>query len=204
MPEPPRAAREPRFFETAADVRRWLEKNHATETELLLGFLKKKPGRTSLTYFEALDEALCFGWIDGVKRSLDEDRYCQRFSPRTARSVWSFINVRKVEALEAAGRMAPAGRKAFEALDAKRTGIYSFEQRKSPTFDRPALRTFRARPRAWAFFEAQPPGYRRLVQFWVMSAKKPETRQRRLARLIGDCQAGRRVGILAKPEKKKP
>jgi uncharacterized protein YdeI (YjbR/CyaY-like superfamily) len=203
MPKPPKAAPKPSFFETAADLRRWLEKNHAKETELLVGFLKKKPGRTSLTYFEALDEALCFGWIDGVKRSLDADRYCQRFSPRKAKSVWSLVNVRKVEALAAAGRLAPAGLKAFEARDAKRTGIYSFEQRSALTFDREATRTLRARPDAWRFLEAQPPGYRRLVAFWVMSAKKPETRQRRLARLIEDSAKGRRVGILARPEKKK-
>ena len=174
------AAPKPLFFDDAAAFRRWLEKNHAKETELLVGFLKKKPGRTSLTYFEALDEALCFGWIDGVSRSLDADRWYQRFSPRKPKSIWSLVNVRKVEPSRRPGRMAPAGRKAFEARDEKRTGLYSFEQGKRPTFDR-AVPAFRAKPGAWAFFQAQPPGYRRLATFWVMSAKKPETRQRRLA-----------------------
>ena len=201
MPKPPHAAREPLFFDDAAAFRRWLEKNHATETELLLGFLKKRPGRTSLTYFEALDEALCFGWIDGVKRSLDADRYCQRFSPRKPKSIWSLVNVRKVEALKTAGLMAPPGLKSFEARDAKRTGLYSFEQRKTFHFDRASAKTFRSNAPAWTFWSAQPPGYRRLTTFWVMSAKKPETRQRRLERLIADSRAGRRVGILERPKK---
>lgn len=203
MPKPSGAAPKPLFFDDARAFRRWLEKNHATKTELLVGFLKKAPGRTSLTYFEALDEALCFGWIDGVRRSIDGDRWCQRFSPRQARSVWSRINIRKVESLRAAGRMAPAGLKAFEARDEKRTGLYSFERSKRIDFDRVSTRALRARPGAWRFFQAQPPGYRRLMTFWVMSAKKPETRQRRLERLIADSNAGRRVGILARPEKKK-
>ena len=204
MTKPRRATRKPLFFDDAAAFRRWLEKHHATETELLVGFLRKKPGRASLTYFEALDEALCFGWIDGVKRSVDADHWCQRFSPRCLKSIWSLVNVRKVESLITAGRMAPAGLKAFEARDAKRTGIYSFEQRKQFRFDRESARTLRARPEAWAFFQAQPPGYRRVVTFWVMSAKKPETRTRRLTRLIEDCATGRRVGMLSRPAGKKP
>lgn len=198
MPTKPAAAR-PVFFETAADFRRWLEKHHATKTELLVGFLKKKPGRTSLTYFEALDEALCFGWIDGVRRSLDADRYCQRFSPRKAKSTWSLVNVRHVERLEKEGRMAAPGRKAFEARDETRTGLYSFEQRRQFAFDREATRAFRAKPKAWAFFRAQPPGYRRTATFWVMSAKKEETRRRRLAQLIDDSAKGRRIGMLSRP-----
>jgi uncharacterized protein YdeI (YjbR/CyaY-like superfamily) len=190
------------FFDDAAAFRRWLEKNHASEKELLVGLLKKTPGRASLTYVEALDEALCFGWIDGVRRSLDAQRYCQRFTPRKAKSVWSAVNVRKVEILIARGRMAPAGLKAFEARDASRMGLYSFEQRQAPAFDRDAARAFRARPRAWAFFQGQPPGYRRTATFWVMSAKKPETRQRRLGQLIDDSASGRRLGLLSRPQRK--
>ncbi|HEY3349153.1 MAG TPA: YdeI/OmpD-associated family protein [Thermoanaerobaculia bacterium] len=198
------AAPEPVFFETAADFRRWLEKNHAKATELFIGFLKKAPGRSSLTYFEALDEALCFGWIDGVRRSLDAERWFQRFTPRKAKSVWSLVNVRKAEALVALGRMAPAGLEAFESRDERRTGLYSFEQGKAPTLGRLDLRAFRARPKAWAFFQAQPPGYRRTATFWVMSAKKPETKHRRLAQLIEDSAKGRRLGMLSRQAGKKP
>jgi uncharacterized protein YdeI (YjbR/CyaY-like superfamily) len=203
MPTKPAAAK-PVFFENAADLRRWLEKNHATATEVFIGFLKKAPGRSSLTYFEALDEALCFGWIDGVRRSLDAERWFQRFTPRKAKSVWSLVNVRKVEALAAAGRMTPAGLAAFEARDEKRTGLYSFEQGKAPTLGREELRVFRAKAKAWAFFQAQPPGYRRTATFWVMSAKQPETKHRRLAQLIDDSAKGLRLGMLSRPEGKKP
>jgi uncharacterized protein YdeI (YjbR/CyaY-like superfamily) len=198
------AAAKPVFFEDAAGFRRWLEEHHANETELIVGFFKKAPGRTSLTVFEALDEALCFGWIDGVRRSLDADRWYQRFTPRKAKSVWRVVNVRKAEALVAAGRMAPAGLEAFEARDAKRTGLYSFEQGKALTLGRAELRAFRTRPKAWAFFQAQPPGYKRTATFWVVSAKKPETRQRRLQQLIDDSAKGRRLGMLSRPEKKAP
>jgi uncharacterized protein YdeI (YjbR/CyaY-like superfamily) len=198
MPKKP-AAPKPVFFDDAAALRRWLEKNHAAATELFIGFLKKAPGRTSLTYAEALDEALCFGWIDGVRRSLDGDRWYQRYTPRKAKSTWSLVNVRHVERLEKEGRMATPGRKAFEARDEKRTGLYSFEQRRQFAFDREATRAFQAKPKAWAFFQAQPPGYRRTVTFWVMSAKRPETRQRRLRQLIDDSAKGRRIGMLSRP-----
>ncbi len=194
----------PVFFENAADFRGWLEKNHASATELLVGFHRKAPGRTSLTYSEALDEALCFGWIDGVRRSFGDGRWTIRFSPRKAKSIWSLVNIRHVERLEKEGRMAAPGRKTFEARDAKRSGVYSFEQRRVATFDRETTRAFKARPKAWAFFESQPPGYRRIATFWVMSAKKPETRQRRLAQLIDDSANGRRLGMLSRQETKAP
>jgi uncharacterized protein YdeI (YjbR/CyaY-like superfamily) len=194
----------PVFFDDAAAFRRWLENNHAKATELLLGFEKKSPGSASLTYPQALDEALCFGWIDGVRRSLGDGRWTVRFSPRKPKSTWSLVNIRHAERLRKEGRMAAPGLKAFDGRDRARSGLYSFEQRSALTFDREAVRTFRARPAAWRFLQAQPPGYRRLVTFWVMSAKKPETRQRRLARLIADSDAGRRVGILARPARKKP
>lgn len=197
----PKAAPEPVFFDDAGALRRWLEKNHAQAAELFIGFLKKRPGKKSLTYAEALDEALCFGWIDGVRRSLDESRWYQRFTPRKAKSIWSLVNVRHVERLEKEGRMAPPGRKAFEARDESRTGLYSFEQRKAPAFARAEEQAFRSNPKAWAFFQAQPPGYRRTATFWVVSAKKPETRQRRLAQLVADSANGRRLGLLTRPEK---
>ena len=168
MPKPP-AARpsEPVFFPDAAALRRWLEKHGATATELFVGFFKKTTGRQTLTYLEAVDEALCFGWIDGVSRSLDERRFVQRFTPRKAKRVWSLVNVRKAEALIGAGRMAPAGGKAFESRDPSRTGLYSFEQDKTPTLGPRERKALKAKPTAWAFFNAQPPGYRRTAAHWV-------------------------------------
>ncbi len=202
--KPSDRALKPVYFESAAAFRRWLAKHHATETELFVGFLKKSSGRRSLTYVEALDEALCFGWIDGVRLSLDAHRWVQRFTPRKAKSVWSLVNVRKVEALVAAGRIAPAGTRAFQAREERRTGLYSFEQGQEPKLGRAELRAFRAKAKAWAFFQAQPPGYERTATFWVMSAKKPETKHRRLAQLIEDSAKGRRLGMLSRPERKKP
>jgi uncharacterized protein YdeI (YjbR/CyaY-like superfamily) len=202
MPTKPAAAR-PVFFDDAAGFRRWLEKNHAKEAELVVGFHPKSPGR-AFAYREALDEALCFGWIDGVRRSLGYGRWTIRFTPRKARSTWSLVNIRHVERLEKEGRMAPSGRKAFEARDTKRSGIYSFEQRKEAAFDREATKAFEAKPKAWAFFQSQPPGYMRTATFWVMSAKRPETRHRRLQQLIDDSAKGNRLGMLSRPEKKAP
>ena len=197
MPNAPAApASEPVFFEDAAALRRWLERHGDTARELLIGFLKKAPGRSSLTYLEALEQALCFGWIDGVRRSLDAERWVQRYTPRKPRSVWSLVNVRKAEALVARGRMAPAGMRAFEARDPHRTGLYSFEQGKAPALGPMERKAFKAKPKAWAFFLAQPPGYRRTAAYWVVSAKKDETRKRRLMRLIADSAAGRRLAML--------
>jgi len=196
MPKPA-AASGPVFFEDAAALRRWFEKHAATEIELLIGFLKKTTGRQTLTYFEALDEALSFGWIDGVKRSLDAERWFQRFTPRKPKSVWSLVNVRKAEALVAAARMAPAGLAAFEARETRRTGLYSFEQGKEPRLGAEETKVFRSRPKAWAFWSAQPPGYRRTASYWVVSAKKQETKERRLRQLIADSAAGRRLAMLA-------
>jgi uncharacterized protein YdeI (YjbR/CyaY-like superfamily) len=141
---------------------------------------------------EAVDEALCFGWIDGLVKGIDGERYKQRFSPRKPGSIWSTINIGKVKALEAAGRMTRAGLAAFEGRDTKRTGVYSFENR-DVTLSTAYEQRFRAQRKAWAFFSAQPPGYRRISAFWVMSAKREETRERRLAQLIARSAAGERV-----------
>ena len=187
-----KAARTPTFFADPADFRRWLEKNHASATEFWVGYNKKASGRGGMTYAQALDEALCFGWIDGVVNTIDRDRYMQRFSPRKPGSIWSNINVRHVARLKAAGKMSAAGLAAFAARDPKKTGIYSFEQ-KNPKFSAAALQTFQASPKAWKFWEAQPPGYRRLITHWVTSAKQEATRERRLARLIAACIAQRRI-----------
>lgn len=201
-PAVPKALK-PVFFETAAEFRRWLESNHETETELLVGFHPKAPGRT-FAYPEALDEALCFGWIDGVRRSLGDGRWTIRFSPRKPKSIWSLVNIRHVERLTREGRMAQPGLNAFDGRDRTRSGLYSFEQRKALELDREATKAFKAKPKAWAFFQSQPPGYRRTATFWVVSAKKPETKHRRLAQLIDDSAKGRRLGMLSRPEKKAP
>jgi uncharacterized protein YdeI (YjbR/CyaY-like superfamily) len=181
-----------RYFKTAAEFRRWLAAHHATETELLVGFYKKASGQPGLSYKEAVDEALCFGWIDGIKKRVDEARYTHRFSPRKAHSIWSNVNATRLEELIAAGRVAKPGLEAWQRRDPKKTGIYSFENRPK-TFDPALERTFKTEKAAWAFFGAQPPGYRRLMTFYVMSAKQPETRARRLATLIKSSAEGKRI-----------
>lgn len=173
----------PIFFRSASYFRRWLETHHGTATELWVGFYKKDSGKRGMTYAEAVDQALCFGWIDGVKRRVDEHGYTHRFSPRQSNSVWSKINIERAESLKRRGIMQPRGLEAFDKRDPARSGIYSFENR--PKRFAPALdRRFRTNTKAWAFFQAQPPGYRRLMIFMVMSAKQDETKERRLARLI--------------------
>jgi uncharacterized protein YdeI (YjbR/CyaY-like superfamily) len=192
--ERPGAAAKPIYFRTAEAFRGWLVKQHATAREVVVGFYKKDSGRCGLTYPEALDEALCFGWIDGVKRSDGPEGYTQRFSPRRAKSTWSLINVRHVERLTAAGRMQAAGLAAFAARSARKTGIYSFENR--PRDLPPDLaKIFQVQATAWAFWERQPPGYRRTATWYVVSAKQQATRERRLARLIADSAAQKRLGI---------
>ena len=186
------------YFESPAAFRRWLAANHDTASELVVGFHKAHTGKPSLTWPESVDEALCFGWIDGVRHRVDEDRYTIRFTPRRRNSLWSFVNVRRVKALTEQRRMQPAGLAAFEARRAERGGAYSFEQ--PLTKLTPAeIRAFKANKPAWRFFEAQPPGYRKTAVFWVTSAKKPETRTRRLDTLISDSAAALRVGILRRP-----
>lgn len=183
----------PRFFPTPAKFRAWLTKHHATETELWVGFYKKATGKPSVTYQEALDEALCFGWIDGLKKSRDAESYVQRFTPRRKNSIWSAINVRRVGELSAEGRMRPAGRRIFDERDPRKEQRYSFEQRGEVALAAEEARRFRAARSAWTFFNKLPPGYRRTITWWVVSAKRPETRERRLAALIEASAAGRRL-----------
>jgi len=183
---------QPKFFTSPEQFRQWLERNHDRAAELLVGFHKKSVGKKSITYAEALDEALCFGWIDGVRKSFDETSYTIRFTPRKPRSIWSNVNVRHVERLKKAGRMQPPGLEAYERRDAKRTGIYSFENRPrelSPEYEK----IFRQNKAAWKFFQEQPPGYKRLMVFRTMSAKKEETRLRRLQQLIESSEKGERL-----------
>jgi uncharacterized protein YdeI (YjbR/CyaY-like superfamily) len=168
---------------------------------LLVGFHKKDSGKPSITWPESVDQALCFGWIDGVRRSLGATSYTIRFTPRKPGSTWSAINIARVQELTAAGLMYPAGAKAFEARLAHKSAIYSYEQRHTIEFDAALERQFRANKKAWEFFQQQPPGYRRLCTFFVMSAKQQETRARRLARLMEDSEKGQRIKELARPGK---
>ena len=180
------------FFTSVVEFRLWLDANHHHTTELLVGFYKLDSGRGGITYTEALDEALCFGWIDGVRKRVDEVSYTIRFTPRKPRSIWSKVNLAHVERLQKSGRMLPAGLKAFEARTAARTGIYAFENapRKLAATDE---RAFKANKKAWANFKQQAPYYQRVATWWVISAKKEETRARRLKQLIHDSENGRKL-----------
>jgi uncharacterized protein YdeI (YjbR/CyaY-like superfamily) len=181
----------PRYFKSRAEFHRWLDEHHDAARELWVGFYNKASGKGGLTYPEAVDEALCFGWIDGIKKRVDEASYVHRFTPRTRDSYWSAVNTKRFGQLLESGVVAPAGRGAFERRDRKMTEKYSFE-RKSAAFDAVAQRAFKANAKAWTFFCAQPPGYQRLLTFWVMSAKQEETRLRRLAVLVEKSAKGKR------------
>ena len=178
----------PLFFATAEELGAWLERHHESETELIVGFYKKGSGKPSVTWQEAVEQALRFGWIDGVRRGLDEASYTNRFTPRKPRSNWSLINVAKVEELKQRGLMAPAGLRAYEARTPERTGVYSCERSEPAVLPAEFERRFRRNRPAWEWFEARPPGYRRTATHWVVSAKREETRLRRLQQLI-DCSA---------------
>lgn len=190
---------QPTFFTTAAELRHWLEENHATASELLVGFYRRGSGKPSITWQELVDEELCFGWIDGVRKGIDEVSYANRFTPRKPRSTWSAINIARAKELMRLGRMHPAGLKAFERRTDERSAIYSYEQRKTARFDPEMERSFRGNRKGWTFFQAQAPSYRRTAIWWVISAKREETRQRRLAVLIADSERGRTVGPLSRP-----
>jgi uncharacterized protein YdeI (YjbR/CyaY-like superfamily) len=184
---------EPRYFATPAALRAWFEKHHAKAPELLLGYWKVGSGHPSVTWPESVDEALCVGWIDGVRKRIDDERYTIRFTPRRPGSVWSQVNVKRVAELIAEGRMQPAGLAVFEARgDAHQRG-YSFADRPEH-FPPEQQARFRAHPAAWAFFDKQPPGYRRTAIYWVTSPKLEATRDKRLAKLIEDSANGLRLG----------
>ena len=187
---------QPTFFATPDEFRAWLAANRDAEPELLVGYHKKGSGRPSITWPESVDQALCFGWIDGVRRRVDDTSYSIRFTPRRARSIWSAVNIARMKELIAAGLVHPAGLAAFEQRADERSAIYAYEQRRGAAFDADAEREFRANPAAWTFFEGQPPSYRQTAIYWVVSAKKDETRRRRLATLIEDSANGRRIGPL--------
>jgi uncharacterized protein YdeI (YjbR/CyaY-like superfamily) len=181
----------PAFFSTEADFRRWLKANHDTAPELLVGFWKKGSGKASIDWPQARDQALCFGWIDGIRKSLGDDAYTIRFTPRRKGSIWSKVNVERFEALKAAGLMTPAGEAAYER-DKHRSGIYSYEKPLAElTAEEEAL--FRKNKAAWADWEKRPGGYRRSALGWITSAKRPETRAKRLNELIAVSAEGRRL-----------
>ena len=190
-------------FESPAEFRAWLESHHGTAKEIMIGFWRKDSGRNGLTYAEALDEALCFGWIDGVRRTVDSLSYTNRFTPRKSKSHWSSINLKRVEELTHQKRMAPAGLAAYEAHDPANMHRGSYEQ-KSVTLPPALEKRFRSQKKAWAFFEQQAPYYRRGALWWVISAKREETRLRRLEILIADSAASLRLGLFSPKGKRTP
>jgi uncharacterized protein YdeI (YjbR/CyaY-like superfamily) len=174
----------PRFFATPAEFRRWLAEHHETARELWVGFHKKGSGKPSITWPESVDEALCVGWIDGVRKSIDSDSYMIRFTPRKPTSTWSEVNIKRMGELIREGRVLSAGLQAFGKRTEAKSGIYAYEQRKTATLDEASEQRFRAHPAAWEYYQAQPPWYRRTTAWWVISAKREETRQKRLSELI--------------------
>jgi uncharacterized protein YdeI (YjbR/CyaY-like superfamily) len=171
------------FFRRPADFQRWLERNHATAVELWVGFYRKASGKPSITWPESVDEALCVGWIDGIRKSMDAESYMIRFSPRRRQSIWSAINMKRCQRLIAEGRVREPGLKAFAARKENRVGIYSYEQLRAQ-LEEPYAGKLRRNKEAWDFFQAQPPGYRKQMSWWILSAKKEETRLKRLKKLI--------------------
>jgi uncharacterized protein YdeI (YjbR/CyaY-like superfamily) len=191
-------ASEPRFFATPQEFRAWLEAHHDTVPELLVGFHKRSSGVPSITWPESVDQALCFGWIDGVRRGVDDSTYTIRFTPRKSASTWSAKNIARVAELTEMGLMHPAGLASFDRRTEARSGVYSFEQEKIE-LGRAYEKRFRANRAAWRFFREQPASYRKPATWWVISAKKEETRLRRLETLIDDSANGRRIKQLARP-----
>ena len=184
----------PKFFPTPAGWREWLTRHAGSTDELWVGFRKRATGQPSLTWPESVDEALCFGWIDGLRKRIDAESYMIRFTPRRSGSIWSAVNIRRVGVLTKLGRMRPAGLQAFKKRTKKKSAVYSFEQRKKITLPTAYVRRFKENPDAWRFFTSQAPWYQRTTAWLVISAKQEETRLRRLATLIADSAAGRRIG----------
>jgi uncharacterized protein YdeI (YjbR/CyaY-like superfamily) len=193
----------PKFFPSPAAWQAWLEEHHETHEELWVGFHKVGSGKPSITWPEAVDGALCFGWIDGVRKSLDETSYVIRFTPRRAKSIWSAVNIKRVAELSALGLMRPKGAQAFERRTGNRSEIYAYEQRMGAKLSDTYEKKFRANKKAWKFFQAQPPWYRRTASWRVISAKKEETRLKRLAQLIDDSEHERAIPELRRPAGKK-
>lgn len=183
----------PRFFATPAAFRTWLMKHAATHDELLVGYHKVDSGKPGMTWPESVDEALCVGWIDAVRKRIDEHAYQIRFTRRKPGSIWSAVNIAKVESLIAQGRMQPAGLEAFARRTARKSGVYAYEQAATPSITTDEERAFRKNKAAWSYFEACPPGYRKTLLYWIANAKQPATRARRLVHFIAACAAGKRL-----------
>jgi uncharacterized protein YdeI (YjbR/CyaY-like superfamily) len=190
------------FFKSASHFRDWLASNHGKVSELWVGFYKKDSGKAGISYREAVDEALCFGWIDGIKKAVDVVSYTHRFTPRKPKSFWSMVNIKRVGELKQLGRMTAPGLEAFATRDEQEAMRYSYE-RSACKLQGAQEKQFRGNPKAWAFFHAQPPGYRRTATWWVISAKQEETRNRRLVKLIEVSQQGRRLDMLVSPIERK-
>jgi uncharacterized protein YdeI (YjbR/CyaY-like superfamily) len=183
----------PTFFQSPSEFREWLASHHDRAHELLVGYYKTSSGKPSMTWPESVDEALCFGWIDGVRKGLDDERYMIRFTRRKPGGIWSALNIKKARELIALGRMQPAGLAVFQARRADRSGVYTYEQSDHTTLDEAYERELRANERAWTFLESSAPSYRRAALHWVMSAKRKETRDRRLRTLIEDSANARPI-----------
>ena len=184
----------PTFFKTPAGFRSWLKKNHQTATEIIVGYYKKASGKPTMTWQESVDEALCFGWIDGIRRSHGEGAYTNRFTPRRPGSNWSAINIARVEELTRQKRMQPAGLEAFARRTEAKSRVYTYEQKTAdmPRFEPKLEKLFKANKKAWTFFQTLPPYYRKGETFWVNSAKGEDTKLRRLDKVIAACESGRR------------
>ncbi len=193
----------PLFFTNLSEFHTWLQKNHDKASEIWVGFHKKSSGKQGITMPESVDEALCFGWIDSVRKSVSDTSYANRFTRRKTRSTWSAINIKRAKELIRFGRMQPSGLKAFEQRTAERSAIYSYEQRQTATLSDAFETQFRANKKAWNFFQSQPPWYRRVSAFWVLSAKREETKLKRLAKLIEDSENQRTIPPLTRPGKHK-
>lgn len=187
------------YFASPSEWRAWLERHHHQSAELWVGLYKRDSGRLSITWPEAVDGALCFGWIDGIRKSIDAITYAIRFTPRKPRSTWSAINIKRMSALRKLGLVHEAGLQAFQRRTSDRSEIYAYEQRKGAKLTAAYEKQFRANKQAWTFFQAQPPWYRRTCSWWVISAKREETRQKRLARLIDDSAHQRPIQSLTRP-----
>jgi uncharacterized protein YdeI (YjbR/CyaY-like superfamily) len=187
---------EPVFFGSAAEWRAWLAEHHETQTECLVGFVTVATGAANMSWSQSVNEALCFGWIDGVRRRIDDRCYSIRFTPRKPGSIWSKVNVEKIAALTKSGKMAAAGERAFAERSEAKTAIYSYEREAADLSDAEGER-FHANLDAWAFWAAQAPWYRRTATHWVVGAKRQETRERRFAQLLADSAEGRRLGHLS-------
>ena len=203
MDRPTKTQPNPIFFAKPSELQAWFKKNHDKASEIWVGFHKKSSGQPSITWPESVDEALCFGWIDSVRKSVNDTSYTNRFTKRKARSTWSAVNIRRAKELIGLGRMQPAGIKAFEQRSDERSAIYSYEQRQSAKLSDPFEKRFRVNKKAWEFFRAQAPWYQRVAAFWVVSAKREETRLKRLAKLIKDSENQRTIPPLTRPKGQK-